>query len=213
MKLIKKLRKIIDKHGYKRWISLFYCEYCKKEVEKEHCRGLKYKSCGCARKLLLSKYHIIHGDNKRINGKKNATELYAKWHSMKARCYNEKNKKYHRYGGRGIKICDKWLNSYIDFKNWALENGYVKGLSIDRIDNNGDYEPSNCQFIIMAENCRKTNKTVCNMDIAKKIRSLNDNVNITCALLGKIFGLSKHVIYNVIHNRSWKLINQEKEKI
>jgi len=203
MKLIKRLKRIKDRYGYNRWVSLFYCEYCGKKVEKGHYAGLRYKSCGCARKLLLSKCHIIHGDNRRVNGKKKATELYTKWNGIKARCYNKKNPKYHRYGGRGITVCDEWLNSYIDFKDWALNNGYADGLSIDRIDNNGNYKPSNCTFITVTDNSRKTSKTVCNIDIARKVRSLKNNVNITCALLGRIFGLSKYVIYNIVHNRSW----------
>lgn len=71
---------------------------------------------------------------------------------MKSRCYNEKDKRYNRYGGRGIKICKEWLDSYDEFEKWALENHYEESLSIDRIDNDGDYCPENCRFVTIKEN-------------------------------------------------------------
>ena len=76
--------------------------------------------------------------------------------NMKTRCYNPSSNKYHAYGARGIKVCDEWKNSFKKFKEWALSNGYGDNLTIDRIDNNGNYEPSNCRWVTQKQNCNNT---------------------------------------------------------
>ena len=73
---------------------------------------------------------------------------------MRARCNIKTIPSYKTYGGRGIKVCSDW-DDYKEFKNWALDNGYDDSLTIDRIDNDGNYEPSNCQWITREENIRK----------------------------------------------------------
>lgn len=91
--------------------------------------------------------------------KKQNTRLYTIWQAMKSRCYYEKNKCFHCYGGRGISVCAEWKNSFVAFAAWALANGYNDALSIDRIDVNGSYSPSNCRWITMAEQQRNKRKT------------------------------------------------------
>jgi len=81
--------------------------------------------------------------------------IYFSWQSMKKRCYNPNCKDFKWYGGKGITICDEWRSDYLNFRDWAIENGHKTGLTIDRIDNRIGYEPSNCQWITKSENSKK----------------------------------------------------------
>lgn len=99
------------------------------------------RSCGCLRKD--SPNRLEHGMNN--------TRLFHIYHAMKSRCYKKYNRAYKDYGGRGIKICDEWLINPSSFYNWALSNGYKDNLSIDRINNDGNYEPSNCRWATAKE--------------------------------------------------------------
>ena len=78
---------------------------------------------------------------------------------MKNRCYNISNKEYKNYGERGIKVCDEWKDDFMAFYNWSMANGYNDTLTIDRIDNNGNYEPNNCRFINYKQQQRNTTRT------------------------------------------------------
>lgn len=86
-------------------------------------------------------------------------KLYHIYHGIKQRCYNPNNPKYNIYGGKGIKMCQEWLNDYEIFRAWAIENGYKDNarLSIDRKDSNKDYCPNNCQWITLSQNSAKAN--------------------------------------------------------
>lgn len=80
---------------------------------------------------------------------------------MKSRCFNKNNPKYSSYGGRGITICNEWLNDFNYFSKWAYENGYQENLTIDRIDNDGNYEPKNCRWATLKQQSNnKRNNTL-----------------------------------------------------
>lgn len=98
-------------------------------------------------KFIHNNYTTIFGKQPRLSGI---------LRSMKARCYNEKNTHYSVYGGRGITICDEWLKDTGSFIEWALSHGYKDGLTIDRIDNDGNYCPENCQWLTKSENSKKS---------------------------------------------------------
>ena len=85
--------------------------------------------------------------------------LYSKWLGMKRRCYDVHNSRYENYGGRGIKICEEWLYSFKAFYEWSMKNGWEEGLQIDRIDNDGNYEPSNCRYVSLKVNCNNRSTT------------------------------------------------------
>lgn len=74
---------------------------------------------------------------------------------MKTRCYNKNSLEYSNYGGRGITVCKEWKDDFKSFYDWAMSHGYKEGLTIDRIDNNGNYEPNNCQWLTKSENVAK----------------------------------------------------------
>jgi len=87
--------------------------------------------------------------------------LYRTWLMMKQRCFTVSYKNFHRYGGRGITLCPEWLD-FAKFRTWALANAYKEGLTIDRIDNDGNYEPNNCHFITQSDNSTKDSGTPIN---------------------------------------------------
>lgn len=105
------------------------------------------KSCGCLRREGLQK----HGYQMMYKHGGYGTPLYKVWRGMIQRCRNKTNPSYHLYGERGIRVCDEWENDFASFREWAMANGYEEGLSIDRIDVNGNYEPSNCRWLTMRE--------------------------------------------------------------
>lgn len=114
------------------------------EIRTDSLTSGKVKSCGCIKKEqdlinLTDKYQF------KPKYKIQNRRLYQIWRGMKRRCFDIKDKRYNRYGGRGITICNEWLN-YDTFAEWALSNGYSSDLTIDRINNDGNYEPNNCKW-------------------------------------------------------------------
>ena len=140
-----------------------------------------------------------HGETK--------TKLHHVWSLMKQRCLNPNCLSYKDYGGRGITICPEWtdkLNGFTNFRDWALNNGYKEGLQINRINNNGNYETSNCNWVTRLENMRNQRKTILTMEIANEIRNLWNTGNYTQQELADKFGISQVLISLIINNKRWE---------
>ncbi len=111
------------------------------------------KSCGCLRQEIDRKKPWKHGLT--MGGKR--LRLYWIWSAMKDRCFNPKNESYHRYGGRGIKVCPEWME-FEPFYVWATVHGYKDDLTIDRINNDGNYESGNCRWVTHKEQSKNTSR-------------------------------------------------------
>lgn len=144
---------VISKSDHGRTLYVCRCD-CGKEKEMTAYYIFHDLSCGCMEKENkdnLGEHNITHGMTE--------TRLYRTWCKMKERCYNPNIQYYPRYGGRGITICDEWRYSFESFHDWAFSVGYDSSLtgneqSLDRINPDGNYEPSNCRWITHKEQCR-----------------------------------------------------------
>lgn len=134
------------------------------------------KSCGCLRYISRNQKH--EGSH---------TRIYIIWSSMKQRCNNPNNHAYKRYGGRGISICPEWLgeHGFENFRDWSFKNGYQENLTIDRIDNNGNYEPSNCRWATNKEQANNTSKNI-TIEYLGETRSIAEWSEITGIKIGTL---------------------------
>ena len=146
--VIKRAENKVELNGQIRTQFLCKCD-CGKEmiVLSNSLKSGLTKSCGCLKGAPI-KHNLI------------GTKIYKVYHGMKSRCYNPNTYNYKYYGGRGIKICDEWLTSFMNFYNWSMTNGYQESLTIDRIDTDKDYEPSNCKWTTVKQQCnnRRNNR-------------------------------------------------------
>ena len=120
--------------------------------------------CDCGNEKVIRLLHLVRGRIKTCgcfnerHGASN-TLLYGVWRGMIDRCTLPSNIGYQNYGGRGIKVCNAWLNSFMAFQAFAMSNGYDRGMTLDRIDSNGNYEPENCRFVPPVVNCNNRSVT------------------------------------------------------
>lgn len=182
-----------NKSGGYMWLCQCDCGKIK-AIDGRSLRSGTSKSCGCGRSV----YGDLYGHGKH-NGRND--RLYAVWVGIKDRCLNSNSKFYHRYGGRGITICDEWKDDYPAFKEWAYSHGYndqaPKGeCTIDRINNDEGYSPENCRFTTSMEQCNN--------------RSNNHRVEYngeehTIAEWCRITGIPKYTLLYRINRYGWDI--------
>jgi hypothetical protein len=153
--------------------------------------------CECGKEYIVPDTELLYGRRdgcRRCNAKTHGmtnTPLFNRWQSIKQRCYDKNQPNYKHYGGRGIVMCDEWANDFKSFYDWSVNNGYKDGLTIDRINNNGNYEPSNCRWVDMTiqSNNRRTNKQI---EVDGKIYSISE--------LGRRYGIKPHTLRYRLEN-------------
>lgn len=146
------------------------------------------KSCGCYNREESSKRSYKHG----MIG----SRLYRIWSAMIERCSNANNSSYKSHGGRGIQVCEEWRTDFASFMKWALSSGYADNLTIDRIDNDKDYEPSNCRWITHRE--QQNNKR------DNHLLTFNGEThNVT--QWSQITGIKRTTLYNRLNVLNWSV--------
>lgn len=131
------------------------------------------------------------------------TPEYGIWSSMKTRCYNKLSPNYCRYGGRGIIICARWKYSFLTFYSDMGKKPFPEA-QIDRIDNNGNYEPGNCRWTTASINSQNRSSTKLSIKKAQKIRTIYSNKNISMKQLAEMYNVCPMTICHIINNRYWK---------
>lgn len=132
------------------------------------------------------------------------TRLYRRWSRIKERCYNPNCDSYCHYGARGISVCDEWRNDFAAFEKWAKENGFREDLQIDREDNDGNYEPSNCRFVSPAVNTQKQPQVKLSRVKASVIKCLLKSTNLTHKEIARLFSVNRALISLINTGKRWK---------
>ena len=152
--------------------------------------------CDCGEKLLLASAILRRGQkscikccHKRESApyRVSETHIYKIWQSIKSRCFRKSDRAYRYYGGRGIVMCDEWKNDFFAFQDWIVGHGYKDDLTIDRIDNNGNYCPGNCRFVTMKEQSRNKRNNIF-VEHDGEVKILSD--------WAKELGMSKQAMFN-----------------
>lgn len=149
------------------------------------------QSCGCYSRDRFVSANTTHGLHKH--------PLYAVWAAMRDRCYNENSDAYKYYGERGISVYPEWKEDFLPFYLWAIKNGYEYGLTIERINNNGNYEPGNCIWATQQEQVQNTRRTKLTKALVDRIRA-DSRTNV---VLAKEYGVDESTISRVRSRRTW----------
>lgn len=185
------------------------CPVCKVERSVNKCNYIYHTKKGgtgkCKDCYLVERNNSEHNKRKFVNGvpaKKHP--YYQVWRNMIRRCYDPKVLNYKNYGGRGIETCKEWMDSRL-FLEWVDSNGEIPpGYELDRRNNNGNYEPSNCRFVPPVENAQNRRSTKLNKCAVQEIRILHKKGLLCIERVIAEFGITERTLKSVIAGRTWK---------
>ena len=197
--------KQVGKKGKTARYGIYICPDCNRETEVRdgHVRSGNTKRCSDCGKKLRTKHLDSHSMSR--------SRIYKTYYNMRTRCTNPKSRKYHLYGGKGIIVCDEWMQGFERFQEWANANGYSDDLTIDRIDSSGNYEPNNCRFISLSENSSRAasrsnmlnNSTIkISIDEASEICEAYATGNFTMLEIANSLNVRKQTIFQIIKGQS-----------
>lgn len=172
---------------------LFLCDCGKKVlVAGSLVLSSRRKSCGCLKKTPPSQTHGM-----------SYSRVYKIWQNIKKRCYKKTENNYKNYGGKGVVMCKEWLNEPMCFIGWALKNGYKDNLTIDRINNNGNYEPTNCRWVTkyVQANNTSTNRYISYKDKTKTLAQWAKEYKINRNTLRKRIESNKYSMHEALTNK------------
>lgn len=179
--------------------AICVCKVCDKEYEVDPNKLQYRKHCGCIKRgTRVCSYSKSHPN------------IVQSYQHMIGRCYRSKNKDYYLYGERGIIVCAEWNGNMDSFCEWAINNGWKIGLTLDRIDSNGNYEPKNCRWADHKTQARNTSRNVLNMEKAEMIRQdaisiklLGLSIKANTKRLARKYKVSESTIQSVIYTKAW----------
>ena len=158
----------------KLWVCRCDCGKLKSASSTDLMSGRVKTCCTHSTKLAVETARaLLQGKRKNPVGLGAGTKLYRAWRSMKSRCLNPLDKAYPGYGGKGVKVCEEWME-FIPFRVWATSHGFAGHLSIDRIDPFGDYTPSNCRWITMREQARNKRRPTFLVEAFGEVKPVSD---------------------------------------
>lgn len=173
--------------------------------------------CECGKEVRVLLYNLKNGHTKScgclkeehrqgsIKHNLSTTRICNIWHLMKSRCYQENCNGYESYGGRGIVVCPEWLNDLNAFYEWAIKNGYKENLTLDRVNNNGNYEPSNCRWVTKRFNSQYKGSTILDENKARGIRMLI-GAEYRLIDIAKYYGITPSHVSHIKNNDLWRVI-------
>jgi len=184
-----------EKYGQAIW--RFKCDCGNvKDMLSSNVVNLTTKSCGCFAQETISLRSRKHGLHK--------SKIYKSWTSMKQRCDNSDTHGYHRYGGRGIRYSAEWKSFDGFYKD--MGSSYIDGYQIDRIDNDGDYEPENCRWSSPMENSQNKENNKLNPEAVKVIKYALKYMDVTQSKIAKLYSISPSLVTAIKQGRAWSNI-------